>query len=97
MEAQLETQSRHAEHAPLIIGRVEAIPLGLPLARPDIRVTIPLYEDPIQSGLQPETGGDFIIANYPAYIDPALLHAFGEKYGVKCKVTPFDDINTGIT
>jgi len=72
-------------------------PLGLPLARPNIRVTIPLYEDPIQSGLQPETGGDFIIANYPAYIDPALLHAFGEKYGVKCKVTPFDDINTGIT
>ncbi|HEY0387553.1 MAG TPA: spermidine/putrescine ABC transporter substrate-binding protein [Gaiellales bacterium] len=72
-------------------------PLGLPLARPNGPVTIPRYEQPIASGMQPETGGDFVIFNYPDYIDPALLKAFGKKYGVTCKVTPFDDINSGIT
>jgi spermidine/putrescine transport system substrate-binding protein len=72
-------------------------PLGLPLARPNVPVTLPLYEDPIASGMEPESGGDFIIANYPAYLDPALMKAFGKKYGVTVRVTPFDDINTGIT
>ena len=32
-------------------------PGGLPLARPDKRVTLPRWEDPIKSGLKPETGG----------------------------------------
>ena len=72
-------------------------PLGLPLARPDVPVTLPRYEHPIESGLKPETGGDFVVYNYPDYIDPALLKAFGKKYGVTVKVTPFDDITTGIT
>jgi hypothetical protein len=40
-------------------------PLGVPLARPDQRVTLPRYEDPIASGMQPETGGDFNVFNYP--------------------------------
>jgi spermidine/putrescine transport system substrate-binding protein len=71
-------------------------PGGLALARPDRRVTLPRYENPIQSGLRPETGGDFNIFNYPDYVDPALLKAFGKKYGVTVKVTPYDDINTGI-
>src|SRR5262249_60738997 len=31
-------------------------PGGLPLARPDRRVTLPRWEDPIASGLQPGTG-----------------------------------------
>ena len=72
-------------------------PLGLPLARPNVPVTLPRYEDPIASGLKPETGGDFNIFNYPDYIDPAVMKAFGKKYGVTVKVTPFDDINSGIT
>ena len=71
-------------------------PGGLPLARPDRRVTLPRYEDPIASGLKPETGGDFSVFNYPDYVDPALLKAFGKKYDVTVKVTPYDDINTGI-
>jgi spermidine/putrescine transport system substrate-binding protein len=72
-------------------------PLGVPLARPDQRVTLPRYEDPIASGMQPETGGDFNVFNYPDYINPALLKAFGKKYGVNVKLTPYDDINSGIT
>jgi spermidine/putrescine transport system substrate-binding protein len=72
-------------------------PLGLPLARPNVPVTLPRYENPIESGLKPETGGDFVIYNYPDYIDPAVLKEFGKKYNVSVKVTPFDDITTGIT
>jgi spermidine/putrescine transport system substrate-binding protein len=71
-------------------------PGGLPLARPDKRVTLPLWRDPIESGLEPETGGEFVVYNYPAYIYGKLLKDFGKKYGVTVKVAPFDDINSGI-
>jgi hypothetical protein len=43
-------------------------PGGLPLARPDRRVTLPRWEDPIKSGLKPETGGTFTVFNYPSYL-----------------------------
>src|SRR6478736_3910110 len=69
---------------------------GLPLARPNRRVTLPLWEQPIPSGMKPETGGEFTIFNYPEYIYGALLKEFGKKYNVTVKVTPFDDINTGV-
>jgi spermidine/putrescine transport system substrate-binding protein len=72
-------------------------PGGIPLARPNNRVTLPRWESPIASGLQPETGGTFTIFNYPEYIYGALLKEFGKKYGVTVKVTPFDDITTGVT
>jgi spermidine/putrescine transport system substrate-binding protein len=73
-------------------------PGGLALARPDgPPVELPLWEDPIASGLAPETGGDFTVFNYPYYIYGKLLKDFGRKYGVTVKVTPFDDINTGVT
>jgi spermidine/putrescine transport system substrate-binding protein len=72
-------------------------PGGIPLSRPTHPVTLKRWEAPIPSGLKPETGGTFNIFNYPAYIDPAVIKAFGKKYGVTVKVTPFDDINTGVT
>jgi spermidine/putrescine transport system substrate-binding protein len=72
-------------------------PGGLPLARPDKRVTMPLYEQPIESGLEPETGGTFTVFNYPAYFYGKLLKDFGKKYNVTVQVTPFDDINSGIS
>jgi spermidine/putrescine transport system substrate-binding protein len=71
-------------------------PGGLPLARPNRRVKLPLWEQPIPSGMKPETGGEFTIFNYPEYIYGALLKEFGKKYDVTVKVTPFDDINTGV-
>ena len=52
---------------------------------------------PIASGMQPKTAAPFTIFNYPEYIDPAVIKAFGKKYGVTVKVTPFDDITTGVT
>ncbi len=72
-------------------------PGGLPLARPDKRVTLPFYEDPIESGLEPETGGTFTVFNYPAYFYKKLLKEFGAKYGVDVQVTPFDNINSGLS
>ena len=47
--------------------------------------------------MQPESGGTFTIYNYPEYIDPPLFKEFGKKYGVTVQVTPFDDINSGIS
>jgi spermidine/putrescine transport system substrate-binding protein len=72
-------------------------PGGIPLARASHPVTLKRWEDPIASGLKPETGGTFTIFNYPAYIDPAVIKDFGKKYGVTVKVTPFDNIATGVT
>jgi spermidine/putrescine transport system substrate-binding protein len=71
-------------------------PGGLPLARPDKRVTLPMWEDPIESGLEPETGGTFTVFNYPAYFWKKLLRDFGKKYGVTVQYTPFDNISAGI-
>jgi spermidine/putrescine transport system substrate-binding protein len=72
-------------------------PGGLPLARANKpAITLPQWEDPIASNLQPETGGDFTVFNYPYYIYGKLLKEFGQKYNVTVKVTPFDDINTGV-
>src|SRR5689334_22559685 len=71
-------------------------PGGIPLSRASHPVTLKRWEAPIPSGMKPETGGTFTIANYPAYIDPAVIKAFGRKYGVTVKVTPFDNIATGI-
>jgi spermidine/putrescine transport system substrate-binding protein len=71
-------------------------PGGIPLARASHPVTLKRWEAPIPSGMKPETGGTFTIANYPAYIDPAVIKGFGRKYGVTVKVTPFDNISTGV-
>jgi len=71
-------------------------PGGLPLARPDKRVTMPLWEKPIASGLQPETGGSFEIFNYPDYLYPKLFKEFCAKYNVTPVYTPFDNIASGI-
>jgi spermidine/putrescine transport system substrate-binding protein len=69
---------------------------GVPLARPNTRVTLPLWEQPIDSNLKPETGGTLTIFNYPNYIYGKVLKDFGRKYGVDVQVTSFDDINSGI-
>jgi spermidine/putrescine transport system substrate-binding protein len=71
-------------------------PGGLPLARPHKRVTLPFWEDPIASGLEPETGGTFTVFNYPDYFYKKLLNEFGKKYGVKVQYTAFDNISSGV-
>ena len=72
-------------------------PGGIPLARPDGPVTLPRFEDPIASGLKPETGGTFNVFNYADYVDPKLMQAFGKKYDVEVLLTSFDSIEEAIT
>jgi spermidine/putrescine transport system substrate-binding protein len=72
-------------------------PGGIPLARPDKPVTLPLWEDPIKSGLEPETGGTFTIFNYADYIDKALVDEFGKQHKVKVQITTFDSMDQCIT
>jgi spermidine/putrescine transport system substrate-binding protein len=72
-------------------------PGGIQLARPDFPVKLPLWEDPIKSGLQPETSGTFNLFNYDNYIDKKLVDEFGKKYGVKTQITVFDSMDQAIT
>jgi spermidine/putrescine transport system substrate-binding protein len=86
----------------LLGGRASAdeVPLGpggIPLARPDRPVTLPLYQDPIKSGLEPERGGTFNVFNYADYVDKKLLDAFGQKYGVSVQLTTYNSIDEAIT
>jgi spermidine/putrescine transport system substrate-binding protein len=78
-------------------GAHGAAPGGLSLPRPDRPVTLPRWEQPIDSNLVPETGGEFTVFNYADYIYGKILKDFGAKYGVTVKVLPFDNISTGMT
>ena len=75
----------------------QAGPGGIPLARPNRPVTLPLYEDPIKSGLEPETGGTFHIWNYEDYFDKQLMADFGKKYKVDVQVSTFVTQDESIT
>src|SRR5215470_15701582 len=72
-------------------------PGGIPLARPNAPVTLPRFEDPIKSGLEPEKGGTFTVFNYSDYIDKKVVDEFGKKYKVKTQITTFDDMDSAIT
>ncbi|HEY7224086.1 MAG TPA: spermidine/putrescine ABC transporter substrate-binding protein [Micromonosporaceae bacterium] len=61
------------------------------LSRPDNPVRLPRFDDvpAIADGLQPETGGTLKVFNYPEYLSPDVLTAFGKQYGVDVEVTTF--------
>lgn len=69
-----------------------AAPEQVALSRPDKPATLPLHSDvpAIKDGLGPEKGGTFKIFNYPEYLSPEVVKAFGEKYGVTVEVTTFN-------
>ena len=88
--------------APYIVRRAFAAdqpmgPGGIPLARPDKPVTLPLYEDAIKSEMAPETGGDFIVYVYADYIDKGLVTAFCKAHGVNMQLTTYDSQDEAIT
>jgi spermidine/putrescine transport system substrate-binding protein len=75
----------------------QAGPGGIPLSRPDKPVTLPLTQDPIKSGLEPEKG-PFHIFNYQDYIDQvSVIDTFSKKYGVEVVLTTFDSMDQAIT
>lgn len=72
-------------------------PGGIPLARPDKPVKLPLYEDPIKAGLAPEKGGDFVVYVYADYIDKGLVGEFCKMHGVNMQLTTYDSQDEAIT
>lgn len=67
-------------------------PGGIPLARRDQPVTLPLYKDndPIASGMNLEKG-PLNLFNWSAYINPAVVRKFENEFGVKVSITTFEN------
>jgi spermidine/putrescine transport system substrate-binding protein len=72
-------------------------PGGLPLARANHPVTLPIYRDnkAIASGLAPEKG-PLQLYNWIAYINPQVITDFEKKYKVKVQLSTFDTIEEAI-
>ena len=72
-------------------------PGGLPLARPDHPVTLPIYADnkAIASGLSPEKG-PLQFYNWDQYINTDVVKAFEKKYGVKVQISTFTTIDEAV-
>jgi spermidine/putrescine transport system substrate-binding protein len=68
---------------------------GIPLPRPDHRVTWPIYKDnpPIKSGLAPETNATLRIFNWVAYLNPQIMKDFGKKYNCQVQLTTFNNMD----
>ena len=91
-----------ASMMPLLAGGAfaDSVPMGpggIPLARPGHPVTLPLHEEPIKSGMAPESGGTFKLFNYQDYFDKKLIDEFGKKYNVTMELTTFDSMDQAIT
>ena len=70
---------------------------GIPLARPDKPVTLPVNGSPIKSGMEPEKG-PFNIFNYQDYVDQkSVIDTFSKKYNVEVVLTTFDSMDQAIT
>jgi spermidine/putrescine transport system substrate-binding protein len=73
-------------------------PAGLPLARANNPVTLPIYADnkAIASGLSPEKG-PLELYNWIAYMNPRVITDFEKKYHVKVRLSTFVTIEEAIT
>ncbi len=73
-------------------------PGGIPLARRNYPLTLPLYGDnpPIASGKSPEKG-PLEVFNWSAYINPAVVKDFAKAYGVQVNVTTFENEEEALT
>jgi spermidine/putrescine transport system substrate-binding protein len=67
-------------------------PGGIPLARRDQPVTLPIYDDnvAIDSGLNLEAG-PLNVFNWAAYINPAIVRKFEKEFNVKVSITQFEN------
>jgi spermidine/putrescine transport system substrate-binding protein len=65
-----------------------------PLPRSDAPVTwnIPADNQPIASGLPPETGATLKIFNWGYYLKPSIMKEFGQKHGCKVELTTYHDL-----
>jgi spermidine/putrescine transport system substrate-binding protein len=72
-------------------------PGGLPLARPDNPVQLPIYPDNprIASGLEPESG-PLQLYNWAEYMNRAVIKSFEKKYGVGVELSTFSTLDEAI-
>jgi spermidine/putrescine transport system substrate-binding protein len=72
-------------------------PGGLPLARPTVPVSLPIYPDnkPIASGLKPEKG-PLQFYNWQEYINQKVVNSFEKKYGVSVQISTFTTLDEAI-
>jgi spermidine/putrescine transport system substrate-binding protein len=67
-------------------------PGGIPLARRDHPVTLPLYGDnPVIASGKDLEAGPLELFNWDAYINPATVKAFEKEFKVKVNVTTFEN------
>lgn len=62
------------------------------LSRPDRPVTLPLVDDPVPDGRDPEDG-PLSVFNYADYVNPQVLRAFERRYDTRVKVTTFTSMD----
>jgi spermidine/putrescine transport system substrate-binding protein len=72
-------------------------PGGIPLARRDNPVKLPIYGDNamVQSGMSPESG-PLQVYNWSDYIDPATVKKFEKQFNTKVHITTFDAMDQAI-
>ena len=72
-------------------------PGGLPLARPDNPVKLPIYPGnrAIRSGLKPEEG-PLQLYNWAEYVNAEVIESFEKKYGVGVQLSTFATIDEAI-
>jgi spermidine/putrescine transport system substrate-binding protein len=72
-------------------------PGGLPLARPDHPVTLPIYPQnkAIASGLSPEKG-PLQLYNWDEYINKTVVKSFEKKYDVQVQISTFTTIDEAV-
>ena len=72
-------------------------PGGLPLARPNRAVTLPIHADnrPIASGLRPEAG-PLQFYNWIEYINQDVINDFQRRYKVKVEISTFTTIDEAV-
>ncbi len=71
---------------------------AVPLPRPGRPVTWPTKDnDPIKSGLAPETGATLEVYNWVAYVNQACLNHFAKKYNCKVSLTTFNTMDEALS
>ena len=70
----------------------------VPLPRPANPVRWPVYADnqPVKTGLPPETGATLQVYNWVAYVNQAVLNNFAKRYNCKVQLTTFNTMNEAI-
>jgi spermidine/putrescine transport system substrate-binding protein len=78
-------------------GEGNLAPGGLPLARPDNPVQLPIYPDNprIPSGMAPEEG-PLQLYNWAEYMNREVVKSFEKKYGVEVELTTFATLDEAI-